>query len=252
MATILIVDDDVLSREFLQALLGYGGHRLLDASDGVQALSMAHAEQPELIITDILMPNMDGYEFVSRLRADTEIQNIPVIFYTATYREREANMMALACDVHWVLPKPSDPDLILSKVQDALGLPQHMKDQPPPAPPDAHRFNSIDTKVNEYLFDLEESTHLIEQFAAGSDPDLLEMSQRLAKSFASLQAVSLRLTALIDLGIHLAAERDHLSLIEVACRICAKISVLPDMLLSGCLIRKGINCCTLSRADWMK
>ena len=227
MATILIVDDDALSRQFLQALLGYGGHHLLEAADGHQALNLAHAAKPELIITDILMPNMDGYEFVSRLHADTDVQDIPVIFYTATYREREANVMAMACDVHWVLAKPSDPDLILNKVHEALGVPRLAKPPPQmrPPPPEATRFSGIDNKVNEYLFELESSTHLIEQFAGSNDPNLLKMSQRLAKSLSSLQAVSLRLTALIDLGIQLAVERDDVGMLEVGCRVAQNICV---------------------------
>ena len=102
MATILIVDDQVLNRKFLLALLAFGNHRLIEAADGMAALEMVRAHRTDLVITDILMPNMDGYEFVARLREDPEMTDIPVIFYTATYREREANSMAQACGVKWV------------------------------------------------------------------------------------------------------------------------------------------------------
>ena len=90
MATILIVDDRPANREFLMTLLGYGGHRLLQAADGAEALATARAERPDLVIADILMPTMDGYEFVRQLRADPAIARTPVVFCTAHYHEGEA------------------------------------------------------------------------------------------------------------------------------------------------------------------
>ncbi|TMH87341.1 MAG: response regulator [Betaproteobacteria bacterium] len=73
MAKILIVDDRPTNRQFLLTLLGYTGHRLLEAADGAEALDLARAERPDLVITDILMPTMDGYEFVQQLRADPHV-----------------------------------------------------------------------------------------------------------------------------------------------------------------------------------
>jgi two-component system cell cycle sensor histidine kinase/response regulator CckA len=78
LATILVVDDCATNREFLVKLLGYQQHRLLEASDGAEALMQVRAHRPDLVITDILMPTMDGYEFVRQLRAD------PAIAATAT------------------------------------------------------------------------------------------------------------------------------------------------------------------------
>ena len=77
MATILIVDDRPTNRQFLLTLLGYGGHRLLEAANGAEALERVRAERPDLVITDILMPTMDGYEFVAHLRADPDLAPMP-------------------------------------------------------------------------------------------------------------------------------------------------------------------------------
>src|SRR2546429_5758373 len=82
MATILIVDDRPTNRQFLLTLLGYSDHRLLEAANGAEALERVRTERPDLVITDILMPTMDGYEFVRHLRADPDLASLPVIFYT--------------------------------------------------------------------------------------------------------------------------------------------------------------------------
>jgi diguanylate cyclase (GGDEF)-like protein/PAS domain S-box-containing protein len=230
-ATILIVDDHVLNREFLMTLLGYGGHRLIEAANGVEGLKMVRAEHPDLVISDILMPNMDGYEFVTRLHSDPETAHVPVIFYTATYREREANKMAQTCGVRWVLPKPSDPDVILRAVHEALGMTE------PDALPvfanaasDANRMSVIDTTVAEYLVEVESSSQVLTRMAhqgEALDPtfEVAQMTERLSLSLSSLQAVSLRLTALIELGIELGAERDPAALLEIGCRVAQNICV---------------------------
>jgi diguanylate cyclase (GGDEF)-like protein/PAS domain S-box-containing protein len=234
MATILIVDDHVLNREFLMTLLSYGGHRLLEAANGAEGLKMVLAEKPDLVISDILMPNMDGYEFVTRMHAHAETADVPVIFYTATYREREAVAVAQSCGVRWVLPKPSDPEVILQTVQEALGLAEGVlraEGLPAfaPEPPQEGRFHDIDHKVAEYLDELESSSQLITQLANDAEDrtpeNLSRMTQRLSHSLSSLQAVSLRLTALIELGIELGAERDPGALVEIGCRVAQNICV---------------------------
>ena len=233
-ATILIVDDHVLNREFLMTLLGYGGHRLIEAANGIEGLKMVQTEHPDLVISDILMPNMDGYEFVTRLHADPATAELPVIFYTATYREREANQLAQSCGVRWVLPKPSDPEVILRTVHEALGMPEPMTmpefaDAGAGAASESSMF-LIDNKVAEYLGEVESRSQDLTRFAALGDDlqspqEVMQMTERLSSSLSSLQAVSLRLTALIELGIELGAERDPLALIEIGSRVAQNICV---------------------------
>ena len=94
MAQILIAEDRAVDRRFLATLLTFHGHGVLEASDGAEALAIVLSERPHLVISDVLMPTMDGYEFVRQMRAIPAVAATPVIFYTATYHEREARALA--------------------------------------------------------------------------------------------------------------------------------------------------------------
>jgi CheY-like chemotaxis protein len=132
MATILVVDDRPTNREFLVTLFGYANHRCIQARDGAEALALARSEQPDLIVTDLLMPTMDGHEFVRQLRSDPALASMKVIFYSATYTVPEARAMAESCAVKTVLPKPSDPEVILDAVNRELGLVPSTPSRPRP------------------------------------------------------------------------------------------------------------------------
>jgi putative two-component system response regulator len=120
MARILVVDDRPANRDFIVTLLGGAGHRLIEASDGAKALAIARRERPDLIITDILLPSMDGYSFVRYLRVTPGIEQTHVIFWTATYLEHEAGRLAQICGVRQVLGKPCEPECLLRAVDATL------------------------------------------------------------------------------------------------------------------------------------
>jgi len=142
MATILIVDDRSTNRELLVTLLGYAGHRLLEAAEGEQGLALARAEHPDLIITDIVMPKMDGYEFAHQVRADPSINNTQIIFYTSSYIVSETRRLAEACGVSIVIGKPIEPAEFLEQVRIALA-----SKQAPVAPPVAENFHREHMRV---------------------------------------------------------------------------------------------------------
>ena len=123
MATILVVDASPADRRWYITLLGNYGHRLLEASDGVEALALAQAELPELIITDILMPHMDGFSLVRRLRAEPLLAGIPVVFQTANYDVSEIHRLARASGVQHILRKAAEPHEILRAVNESLKRP---------------------------------------------------------------------------------------------------------------------------------
>jgi CheY-like chemotaxis protein len=120
MATILVVDDRSTNREMLKELLCYKGYRVLVAGDGAEALAIAKAELPQLIISDILMSTMDGFGLVRRLREDSTTAAIPVIFNTGIHLDHKAMALAEAYGVAFLLYKPSEPEEILSTVDAVL------------------------------------------------------------------------------------------------------------------------------------
>jgi len=123
MATILIVDTNPTDRRSYITLLGNFGHRFLEADDGAQALELARAELPDLIITDILMPNMDGFTLVRRLRAEPLLMGVPVIFQTANYDVSEIHRLARASGIQHIIRKLAEPQEILRAVNESLKQP---------------------------------------------------------------------------------------------------------------------------------
>ena len=120
MADILVVDDNRANREALASLLEVAGHSARRAAGARQALESALERPPALVISDVLMPGMDGYVLVRELRADPRTAALPVIFYTAYFAGQDAQDLAQAHGVARVLVKPSDNDLILRTVDEVL------------------------------------------------------------------------------------------------------------------------------------
>ncbi len=123
MKSIVVLDDRAADRELLGVLLGRAGYSVHEASTGEEALELARAERPDLVITDILMPGMNGYEFVRRLRSQPDTDAIPVIFCTANYVEGEVRRLAAACGVSNFIAKPSDLATVVDMVGEVLGSP---------------------------------------------------------------------------------------------------------------------------------
>ena len=127
---ILIVDDDVQSRQLYASLLTPFGHQVLEARDGREGLEVAKQEKPDLIVSDILMPTMNGYEFVTAIRKFPSLKNVPVIFHSASFLDREARALGASCGVSLYILKPCDPERILDIVHNALGISYQLPQAP--------------------------------------------------------------------------------------------------------------------------
>jgi signal transduction histidine kinase/DNA-binding NarL/FixJ family response regulator len=130
---ILVAEDDAEARELLLLSLADGDYDLLEASDGIEALHLLRTEHPDLLITDIVMPRMDGYELVRKLRQDESMSATPVIFCSASYHEREVREMARSLGVRSTLSKPFDLKTVRATVNAALATKPPLPTQTPPA-----------------------------------------------------------------------------------------------------------------------
>ena len=106
----LIVDDDQNGLLMLEAMLRGFGHEVMAAENGRIALELARVTPPELIISDILMPVMDGYALCREWKRDSKLRNIPFIFYTATYTDSRDEELALSLGAERFIVKPVAPD----------------------------------------------------------------------------------------------------------------------------------------------
>lgn len=118
MTTILIVDTRPTDRQPYTTLLSSFGYRVLEAGDGSEALELARTELPDLVITEIIMPNMDGFTLTRRLRAEPLLAGVPVIFQTVHYLEAEVRKLATASGIKHILGKPAEPQEILQAVNE--------------------------------------------------------------------------------------------------------------------------------------
>ncbi len=110
---ILIVDDKIENLYMLELLLNGSGYKAICANNGAEALGFAHKNKPDLIVSDILMPVMDGYTLCRECKKDEVLCNVPFIFYTATYTDPKDEEFALSLGADKFLLKPIDPDSFL-------------------------------------------------------------------------------------------------------------------------------------------
>ena len=119
-ARVLLVDDNTTNLQVLFQALSPEGYELLIAQSGEQALESAREGSPQLILLDVKMPGIDGFETLRRLRADEETEGIPVVFLSA-HANVESIEEGKALGAQGYFTKPFQFDEILAKVKEILG-----------------------------------------------------------------------------------------------------------------------------------
>lgn len=114
--TILVVDDDAANRMVLCAILSKEGHTILAAVDGVEAVRMFEAEQPDMVLMDVMMPEMDGYTAASQIKAQAGERFVPILFLTALTDEK-ALAQCIECGGDDFLTKPYRRAILRAKIQ---------------------------------------------------------------------------------------------------------------------------------------
>jgi PAS domain S-box-containing protein len=121
-ARILIADDNITNLYMLETILKGYGLEVITAENGKEALEKALLDPPALIISDILMPVMDGYTLCRQWKSDDKLKRIPFVFFTATYTERKDEEFALNLGADLFIIKPQEPEILMNIIKEVLDV----------------------------------------------------------------------------------------------------------------------------------
>ena len=161
MSHYLIVDDLEENRYLLEFALKQAGHQVTVATNGAEALAKARQSPPDLVVSDILMPVMDGFTLCRQWRADEKLKRIPFIFYTSTYTAAEDEKLALNLGADAFIIKPKEMIELLSELAKLLSAGVIKRAPREPARDELgvmKEYNSILVqKLEKKLFELEQA-----------------------------------------------------------------------------------------------
>ncbi|MBI5141152.1 MAG: response regulator [Nitrospirae bacterium] len=120
MMKILVVDDNEMSRDLLKRVLAISGYEAITAADGVGGLEAAKQFRPDLIISDIMMPGMDGYQFCRSIRMDADLRETPFLFYSAAFTSPDDVDFAYNLGATRFIQKPQNPRKIIEAIEEIL------------------------------------------------------------------------------------------------------------------------------------
>ena len=117
---ILVVEDNEDSRNLLVKVVRAYGHEVTAVANGAEALEQALVQPPDIIVSDILMPKMDGYQLCHECKQNEQLKNIPFVFYTATYTREEDEKFALSLGADAFILKPTEPDVLVQMLSEIV------------------------------------------------------------------------------------------------------------------------------------
>jgi two-component system, cell cycle sensor histidine kinase and response regulator CckA len=168
MNTLLVVDDNPQNLYLLQVLLSTHGFEVDSASNGSEALERAHRSPPDMIISDILMPVMDGFSLCRAWKQDDRLKSIPFVFYTATYTDPKDEEFGLSLGADKFIVKPVEPDRLVSLIRETWNNFREGKPNPHSQPvQDAEyheKYNAaLIRKLEDKMVQLEETNRTLER-----------------------------------------------------------------------------------------
>lgn len=203
----LVVDDLAYNVRALRGIFQSAGYEVLVASDGQEALDSVRSHRPDFVVTDILMPRLDGFQLCRAIKTDPVLAAIPVIFYTGSYTESADREFGTALGAAAYLLKPMEPRELLASVAKVLGQPEptlkprsHLRETFAAAYADrlATKLQEKVTELNNTLVQLEEAyTGTVSALTLalagreGTDPIQAERPARLAQLFCERVAPQL-------------------------------------------------------------
>jgi diguanylate cyclase (GGDEF)-like protein/PAS domain S-box-containing protein len=169
MKTVLIVDDNKEDLRTLKAILEGHGYKVASAGNGVEALKAARKSPPDVILSDILMPVMDGFALCREWKRDRQLKTIPFVFYTSVYTDADDQKLALELGAERFIAKPIAPEELARMVKQVLAEPRQCKPTPSEGTPPAEavvmqKYNeALIHKIEENVTQLEGTTRVLEQ-----------------------------------------------------------------------------------------
>jgi len=166
MSTLLIVDDNQQNLYLLQVLLSASGFQVELASNGAEALELARCAPPDMIISDILMPVMDGFALCRAWKEDEGLNNIPFVFYTATYTDQKDEDFALGLGADRFIIKPAEPDRLLAILRETINNCEPCRPVDPPLEEAEYYKNyneALIRKLEDKMLQLEEANRNLER-----------------------------------------------------------------------------------------
>lgn len=185
---LLVVEDipDIL--RLLDATLKFKGYRVVTATNGQEALEAIERERPAIIITDILMPKMDGFSLVHRLRINPATRDIPVIFLTATYVAPEDKAFALTIGVTRFIEKPVNFEQFLPAIAEimAKGAPATLETLNEVDFYDGYR-KRLEKKLNQKIAQITRAEHLLGTLSEQEKPSIKASLHQAVKERSEIQ-----------------------------------------------------------------
>jgi CheY-like chemotaxis protein len=117
--TVLVTEDNPLHMKIFKLNLTFGGFTVLEAENGEKGVELARREHPDLILVDLSLPKIDGWEMIGRIKEDEATRDIPVIVVSARRPQDEAARAAMR-HVAAYIPKPLDPEALMALVQETI------------------------------------------------------------------------------------------------------------------------------------
>jgi putative nucleotidyltransferase with HDIG domain len=215
MKKILIVDDQAQNVYLLKSLLEGHGYQVEEATNGVEALEFARITPPDLIISDILMPGMDGFSLCQEWKKDEQLKDIPFVFYTATYTDPKDEELALSLGAARFIIKPVEVEEFVSIVEQVIAeVESGVLAVPQGSPGDDiayyRKYNeSLIRKLEEKMLELEKANRALEEKILESRQAeteitrLFEESQRRLRQVEALHSIDLAISTSMDLHLTL-------------------------------------------------
>lgn len=209
---ILVVDDNEQNLYMLRVLLEGHGYEVVSAGDGAEALEKARRDPPDMVISDILMPVMDGFALCREWKRDEVLKAIPFVFYTATYTDPKDEKLALSLGAERFIVKPVEPDVFMEMVQEVLENYRAGRLAAPREPVEEEAV--VFRQYNEALIrKLEDKMAQLEEANQALERDIIERE----RAEARIEHLNLVLRAIRGVNQLIVREKDRDRLIQGAC-----------------------------------